>query len=102
MKESAECVVINVRRKYGADGEVSVKWRTNNDTAISGKDFLGGEGELIFKHREILQTIEIPLLNEIRPEKDSYFFVELFSPSNDASLGDIKVICVTITNDEGA
>lgn len=101
VKESAGVAILNVRRKFGADGEVSVKWRTINDSAIAGRDFVGGEGKLVFKHREILKTIEIPLIDDLRPEKDEVFVVELFSPSNNASLGNINKTCVTITNDDG-
>ncbi|KAK6626785.1 hypothetical protein RUM44_009262 [Polyplax serrata] len=100
VKESAGVAILNVRRKFGADGEVSVKWRTINDSAIAGRDFVGGEGKLVFKHREILKTIEIPLIDDLRPEKDEVFVVELFSPSNNASLGNINKTCVTITNDD--
>jgi hypothetical protein len=32
---------------------VSVKWKTVDKSAISGRDYVGGEGELIFKHNEV-------------------------------------------------
>lgn len=53
MKESIGNAVIPVVRKNGADGEITVKWRTIDKSALSGRDFKGGEGELTFKHTEV-------------------------------------------------
>merc|ERR1712038_1822502 len=44
VKESCGNAVISVIRQNGADGDVTIKWRTVDKTAISGKDFVGGEG----------------------------------------------------------
>lgn len=54
MKESVGNAVIPVVRKNGADGEIKVKWRTIDKSAISGRDFEGGNGELVFKHTEVI------------------------------------------------
>ena len=53
VKESVGDATITVIRKNGADGEVSVKWRTIDKTAIEGKDYHGKEGVLVFKHTEV-------------------------------------------------
>jgi solute carrier family 8 (sodium/calcium exchanger) len=53
VKESCENAEISVLRSNGADGDVSVKWRTIDKSAINGKDFKGGEGVLEFKHGEV-------------------------------------------------
>lgn len=101
VKEGAECASIHVRRKFGGDGVVSVKWRTIDETAIAGRHYVGGEGVLVFMHREVLKTIEIPIIHNFAPGKDKRFTVELFSPNNNASIGEVNRICVTITRDEG-
>lgn len=62
VKESAGSITIPVNRIRGADGDVSVKWKTVDKSAISGRDYVGGEGELIFKHNEVG-------IFRIRPEK---------------------------------
>lgn len=61
MKESIGNAVIPVVRKNGADGEITVKWRTIDKSALSGRDFKGGEGTLTFKHTEVRLTINSPL-----------------------------------------
>ena len=57
VKESAGSISIPVIRIRGADGDVSVKWKTVDKTAISGRDYVGGEGELIFKHNEVCRGL---------------------------------------------
>lgn len=55
VKESAGKVSVGVTRVKGSDGDISVKWKTIDKSAISGKDFEGGTGELFFKHGEVRQ-----------------------------------------------
>ncbi|XP_045122498.1 sodium/calcium exchanger 2-like isoform X10 [Portunus trituberculatus] len=100
VKESIGNAVIPVVRKNGADGEITVKWRTIDKSAVSGRDFTGGEGLLTFKHTETLQNIEIPIIDDMTPEKDEHFEVELFDPEGGAKLGQINRTAVTITNDD--
>jgi len=59
VKESAGTISIPVIRIRGADGDVSVKWKTVDKSAISGRDYVGGEGELIFKHNEVRKYIDV-------------------------------------------
>ncbi|XP_037777233.1 sodium/calcium exchanger 2-like isoform X4 [Penaeus monodon] len=100
VKESIGKAIIPVVRKNGADGEITVKWKTIDKTAISGRDFEGGEGVLVFKHTEIEQNIEIPIIDDMTPEKDEHFEIELFDPTGGAKLGQINRTAVTITNDD--
>ena len=53
VKESVGVALIPVIRKQGSDGEIGVSWRTIDKKAVSGKDFIGGQGELKFKHGEV-------------------------------------------------
>ena len=53
VKESVQVAQVAVSRKNGADGEVSINWRTIDKTAVNGKDYQGGEGVLVFKHAEV-------------------------------------------------
>lgn len=100
VKESIGTALIPVARKNGADGEVSIKWRTIDKTAINNRDFKGGEGTLVFKHTEVELNIEIPIIDDMSPEKDEHFEVELYDPEGGAKLGNINRTAVTITNDD--
>ena len=87
-------------RENGADGDLKVKWKTIDKTAVSGKDFTGGEGELEFKHGETQRTINIPIIDDMDVEKDENFEVELYEVDNGGKLGKITKTAVTITNDD--
>ena len=94
MKESIGNAVIPVVRKNGADGEITVKWRTIDKSAVSGRDFSGGEGVLTFKHTEVRQAeghfeaefffFWITLFSKLS-QKSAFFFLN-FLPLTSASL----------------
>ena len=43
-----EKVTVKVIRQHGIDGEISVKWKTNENTAKDNIDYKGGSGVLTF------------------------------------------------------
>ena len=57
MKESCGDAEIGVLRQNGADGIIGVKWRTIDKSAINGKDYSGGEGEIKFRHGEVKRNL---------------------------------------------
>lgn len=99
--ENTGTLFVPVFREQGADGEVIVKWKTVDGTAKSGRDYFGGEGELVFAHGVVRQEIEIKLVDDFDEEKDEYFEVMLTTISKGgAKLGRINRTMVTITNDD--
>jgi len=100
VKESCGEALLSVLRENGADGDLKVKWKTIDKTAVSGKDYTGGEGELEFKHGETQRTINIPIIDDMEAEKDENFEVELYEVDNGGKLGKITKTAVTITNDD--
>ena len=61
VKESCGDAEISVIRQNGADGKISVKWRTIDKTAINGKDYKGGEGVIEFNHGEVRNHFNVQL-----------------------------------------
>jgi len=100
VKESIGNAQLSIIRQNGADGDVTVKWRTVDKTAISGKDYVGGEGEIEFKHGETQRNLKIEIIDDMDYEKDENFEVELYEVSSNAKLGKITKTAVTITNDD--
>ena len=43
MKESCGKAEVEVERVNGADGKVEVVWKTKDQSALHGKDYIGGE-----------------------------------------------------------
>ena len=120
VKESCGDADISIVRQNGADGNISVKWKTIDRTAINKKDYQGGEGVIEFNHGEVLQlptassqivsiffppqthrTLHIPIVNDMEFEKDENFEIELFDAEGGAKIGKVNRTAVTITNDDG-
>ena len=101
VKESCGETSLAVSRENGADGEVRIRWRTQDRTAISGKDFIGDDGVLVFQTGETSKDVTVQIVNDMSATgKEEYFEVELYSISEGAKFGAIKVARVTIANDE--
>lgn len=101
VKESAGFVEVPVVRTHGSDGEVSVKWMTIDESAISGRDYVGGEGEIVFKDNEVAKLLRIEIINDMCPEKDECFEIKLLDPTAGAKIGNVNRIAITISNDDG-
>lgn len=50
---------------------------------------------------QMKRVIEIPITNDMVPEKDECFEIEISQPTGGAVMGSITKLAVTITNDEG-
>lgn len=100
VKESVGTFEVQVDRKNGADGQVSVNFKTTEINAISNKDFLAKSGVLEFKHGEITKTIPITILDDQTAEKDESFSIELFDPKGGVKMGRVGKTVVTIINDD--
>lgn len=61
VKESVGTIEIVVERKNGADGDVSVQYKTTDINAIAGKDYEPVKGVLKFMHSEVKKIIEIQI-----------------------------------------
>lgn len=101
MKESIGKAKFMVERTQGTDGTVKVTWTTTDQSAINGKDYHGGKGELTFEHGEQIKYIEIEIIDDKAFEKDETFILELSDPTGGAQLGKIKRTVVTLVNDDG-
>lgn len=101
MKESAGFVEVPVVRTHGSDGEVSVRWMTVDESAIAGRDYVGGEGKIVFNDKEVAKLLRIEIINDMCPEKDECFEIKLFEPTAGAKIGNVNRIAITISNDNG-
>ncbi|CAF1686069.1 unnamed protein product, partial [Adineta ricciae] len=100
VKESIGKAEIKLVRVNGADGRVSVHYRTKDIDAIATRDYEPAESEVIFEHGEISKIIAIPIINDLEAEKDESFAVEIYDPTGGAQLGKHTRTVVTIINDD--
>ncbi|KAL4239458.1 hypothetical protein ACF0H5_000273 [Mactra antiquata] len=99
-KESIGIARVPLKRSNGADGELKVKWKTTDHTAVGGRDYDETEGELVFKHGEVEKDIEITINDDMDFEKDENFEITLESVTKGAFIGKMKKTMITIVNDD--
>ncbi|XP_065660327.1 sodium/calcium exchanger 3 isoform X2 [Hydra vulgaris] len=101
VKESCGKAELAVDRINGADGKLEVLWKTKDQSALHGKDFIGGQGSLIFEHGETCKAINIEIIDDHMFEKDETFVVEFteIKPAG-AKFGRLKRTVVTIVSDD--
>ena len=104
VKESCGTENFTVYRENGADGDIEVRWRTLNRTAVRGKDFNGDHGILYFRSGEMNKAINIEIINNMSTRgkgTDEYFEIELYETNcKGAKLGKFFRITVTIVDDD--
>ncbi|KAK7507405.1 hypothetical protein BaRGS_00001340 [Batillaria attramentaria] len=100
VKESAERAQLVINRVNGADGEVSVTWRTKDLSAKAGQEYVGGTDKVTFSHGETSKAIFIGIIGIQAAEHEPNFQVELSGPTGGAEIGKVPRAIVTIINDE--
>uniref|UniRef100_A0A7S1CBI4 Calx-beta domain-containing protein n=1 Tax=Bicosoecida sp. CB-2014 TaxID=1486930 RepID=A0A7S1CBI4_9STRA len=100
--EAAGELELEVVRKHGSDGPVSLEWSTSPQTAVEGVDFEGARGVLDFGPGETSGTISIKIINNHRDEPfEKTFTVVLQAPTPaGARLTRLRVATVAISQDE--
>jgi solute carrier family 8 (sodium/calcium exchanger) len=101
VKESIGVASLVLERTNGTDGTVGVTWTTKDQSAINGKDFVGGTGTVTFEHGEQIKTVDIKINDDKQFEKDETFVIQLRDPTGGATLGRLQKTVVTIVNDDG-
>jgi len=101
-------IEIPVNRKCGSNGEVTLKFRTEEDSAIGGRDFEVCEGKVTFVDQQVESCIKITIKSKARWETEDVFRVYLEEPSGGAKIdpdtdgGADKDICtIKILAEEG-
>jgi hypothetical protein len=67
-------VPVRLARKHG---RVTVRWRTQDGTAIAGSDYVASRGKLRFGKKQRTKWVQIPLLDDAATEQDETFEVFL-------------------------
>jgi hypothetical protein len=83
-----------------SDTSSSVSYRTQNETARAGEDYVGVRGELEFARGETTKTIEVQVNGDRAVEPDEFFSVVLFDPIGAAIAQPGGVGTGTIENDD--
>jgi serine/threonine protein kinase len=101
VSESARVAPLRVVRRGGAEGTVSFRWRTIDDSAVADRDYaaLGTVWESIGPG-ETSKTLLIPIVSDSIAESTELFDVVIEDPTAGATLGAITRITVIIVDDD--
>jgi Calx-beta domain len=101
VSESARVAPLRVVRRGGAEGTVSFRWRTTDDSAFADRDFaaLGTVSESIGSG-ETGKTLVVPIVSDSIAESTELFDVVIEDPTGGATLSAITRITVIIVDDD--
>ncbi|HXG47375.1 MAG TPA: Calx-beta domain-containing protein, partial [Methylomirabilota bacterium] len=102
--ESGGVLEVEVRRRGGTTGAVSVDYASVAGSAVAGDDFTAVAGTLVFAEGEVVKTFDLPLVNDGVGEPDETLTVTLSTnlASGGATLGEIPNATVIILNDDSS
>ncbi|MBI5759256.1 MAG: right-handed parallel beta-helix repeat-containing protein [Planctomycetales bacterium] len=108
--EAGGMLNVTVNRVGGSAGTVTVQYRTldgatdmpTDQKAYAGSDYSAKNGTLSFAPGETSKTINIPITNDTRVEKNEFFTLELRNPAGGATFGTVAKAVVTIVEDDSA
>ncbi|MCL5097165.1 MAG: hypothetical protein M1608_06505 [Candidatus Omnitrophica bacterium] len=96
--ENGTNAFLTVVRTNGSSGVVRVNYGTSDGSATAGLDYVSSNGVLTFADGETIQTVRVPILNDLIMEDDETLDVTLSNPSGGAILGTITNATLTIIN----
>lgn len=99
-REDNGWAAIAVNRRYGRDGEVSVRWRTQAGTATPGGDYVEATGTVTFADGSVQEIFEVQLLDDAAQEGSETIRLFLEEPAGGAALGLPAEAWLTIQDDE--
>jgi N-acetylneuraminic acid mutarotase len=99
--ESAGSVTIEVQRKDGSDGAVSVAYAVTGGNAVEGADFQSVSGVLTWNDGDAAsKTFSVPVLNNASRGDSKTVVITLASPTGGAVLGTHTVTTLTIYDND--
>ena len=91
VSKSQGVVEISILRTLSNDGDVAVKWKTKDVTALNGFNYTGGEGQIKFGNGQTNKyTLKFPLFDLDGKEGDLLFEIKLYDPEGGATVGNIN------------
>ena len=90
VSKSQGIVEIPILRVISNDGDVAVKWKTKDVTALNELNYTGGEGVIKFEHGQTNKyTLTFPLFYLDGKEGDILFEIKLYDPEGGATVENI-------------
>jgi hypothetical protein len=91
--------MLTLQRSSGT-GTASVRFATENGSALSGNDYRANSGTVNFRSGRTTATFSLLIVNDRVRESSEQFTVRLSNPSSGWELGSDNVATVTITDND--
>jgi uncharacterized repeat protein (TIGR01451 family)/uncharacterized delta-60 repeat protein len=99
VSEQGTNVYLNVLRKSGVTGVVTVDYFTQDGTALAGVKYVATNGTLVFADGETSKTIAVPIINDTNVTGNTLFSVVLTNVTGGATLIGPTTVPVTIIDE---
>jgi uncharacterized delta-60 repeat protein/uncharacterized repeat protein (TIGR01451 family) len=99
VSEQATNVYLNVLRKNGTTGVVTVDYFTQDGSALAGVKYVATNGTLVFADGVTSQTIVVPIINDPNVTGNEVFAVVLTNATGGATLTGPTTVPVTIVDE---
>ena len=90
-----------VSRTDGAASGVTVQYTTLDGTAIAGQDYVAQSGTIAFAAGQTEAVITVELIDDVTPESNESFTLDLSNPAGGADLGTQTSAIVVIVDKSG-
>lgn len=101
VSESNVTATITVTRTLGSVGAISVGYRTLDGTALAGQDYNAVTDVLTWANGETTpKTFTVTIIDDLVVEANEDLFVELFNPTDGATLGGISMATVEVLDSD--
>jgi hypothetical protein len=99
--EEESFLVVNLSRKSGSDGVVSVRYQTTPLTASEGVDFVSDSGSVSwFDGDNLDKQIVLSILDDLAYEEVESFSLNIFDPQGGVTIGNDDTAIINIISDE--
>jgi glucose/arabinose dehydrogenase len=98
--ESQTDAALKIIRLNGASGPVTVDYRTVDDTAVNGRDYIGLTGRVAFADGETEKIVNIRVIDNNEIDGDRQFIFTIDNVSGNASLRPPRTATVIIEDDD--
>jgi uncharacterized delta-60 repeat protein/uncharacterized repeat protein (TIGR01451 family) len=99
VSEQATNVYLNVLRKNGTTGVVTVDYFTQDGSALAGVKYVATNGNLAFADGQASKTIVVPIINDTNVTGNSVFAVVLTNATGGATFTGPTTVPVTIVDE---
>lgn len=100
VKEADGVATVTVERVGGANGAVSVRARTSDDSSTEGSDYTGVDVVLTFEDGVTTQPFDVSILEDQDMEGSEVVKLLLSDPTGDAELGTQRETVLVINDDD--